>query len=70
MAWNSQKLINAIKGKGYKLKEFTLVIGMDYSTFWRKVSNDRTNEFTRYEIKAIKNELGLAPEEVDSIFFE
>ena len=53
---------------GYNDQQIASVIGIDVSTFYRKKSG--LSDFTRKEIKCIKDTLSLSMDEVDRIFFD
>ena len=49
-------------------QDMAKLLGIDSSTFYRKKNG--VTEFTREEIKIMKNILNLTADEIDSIFFE
>lgn len=49
-------------------QDMAKLLGIDSSTFYRKKNG--VTEFTREEIKIMKNLLNLTADEIDSIFFE
>lgn len=52
---------------GYNDQKIAEAIGIDVSTFYRKKSG--LSDFTREEIKRIKDTLDLSLDDVDRIFF-
>ena len=52
---------------GQKLSEY---LGIARPTFSNKLNETRGAEFTQGEIRMIKEQYNLGPEEVDSIFFD
>ena len=49
-------------------QDMAKLLGIDSSTFYRKKNG--VTEFTREEIKIMKNLLNLSADEIDSIFFD
>jgi DNA-binding phage protein len=64
--------INKFKGKvverGLNITKLAKKVGMDRSTFYRKMQNDGET-FTVREVNSIVNVLGLSAEEALEIFF-
>lgn len=64
--------VNKLKGKivecGMSVAELALKIGVDKSTFYRKINSDG-KKITIEEADLISRELQLSCEEVNSIFF-
>lgn len=64
--------VNKLRGKivecGLNVEKLAELIGIDKSTFYRKLMNDGET-FTIGEADAIARELGLTGEEVNAIFF-
>lgn len=63
--------INKLKGKivecGLNVSELAAIIGIDRTTFYRKMSAEGRN-FTIKEVDSIAKELHLTCDEVNSIF--
>lgn len=64
--------VNKLKGKivenGMSIKEVSESIGLDKSTFYRKLNN-QGETFTVREINLLRNALKLTKEEAMAIFF-
>jgi predicted transcriptional regulator len=64
--------INKLKGKivenGLTVEKIAISIGVDKSTFYRKMKNEGKT-FTIREAGIIARELSLTPDEVNAIFF-
>jgi len=65
---NINKLRGKIIEKGMTVKEVANKVGMDRSTFYRKLNNEGET-FTIKEVNQIRNVLGLTVDEAVSIFF-
>lgn len=65
--FNAMKLKGKMAEKGYTQQSISAVLGINPSTFQRKMSGD--TEFNRGEIAALRKALELTSEEVDGIFF-
>ena len=57
-----------MKIKGKTNEDMARRIGVDPATFYRKKTG--RSEFTRSELQAIRSELSLSQEELESIFFK
>ena len=57
-----------MKMKGKTNEDMARRIGVDPATFYRKKTG--RSEFTRSELQAIRSELSLSQEELESIFFK
>ena len=57
-----------MKIKGKTNEDMARRIGIDPATFYRKKTG--RSEFTRSELQAIRSELSLSQEELESIFFK
>ena len=57
-----------MKIKGKTDEDMARRIGVDPATFYRKKTG--RSEFTRSELQAIRSELSLSQEELESIFFK
>ena len=66
---NTGMLRKAIKEKGHTIESISRAIGMDDSTFYRKV-NGGGGKFTLAEADAITAALGLESGEAQRIFFD
>lgn len=64
---NSRLLKAKMFEAGITEQEMAGHLGVDASTFYRKKTGN--SDFTREEIKKMKNILSLTPEDVDRIFF-
>lgn len=64
---NANMLMSEIKLKGFKMKEFLLVIQMPRATWSKKIRG--ITEFSRAEMNSIIKALNLNDERVMAIFF-
>lgn len=64
---NSILLDYKAKQAGLSVSDVANALGVDESTYYRKRSGK--TEFTRNEIRLLKNLLKLSSEEMDAIFF-
>lgn len=66
---NLQKklLMLEIKNHGFTLEDFSKKIGIDYTTFYRKING--VSDFTRGEIQSICKILDLSNDKLYKIFF-
>lgn len=65
---NVKKLREKMREKGWNVENLSKVIGIDKSTFYRKLSNNGL-EFTVKEVDIIAKTLKLTYDEVNEIFF-
>ena len=65
---NVSKLRDAIKGSTHTISTLSLAIGIDESTFYRKLSKEGST-FTLAQADAIKQELKLSTKAAQDIFF-
>ena len=65
--FNSKMLKAKMTEKGKNAEYISSKLGIDTSTFYRKLGGK--SEFNRSEILIIKNSLSLNKKEMDSIFF-
>lgn len=65
---NVSKLREAIKNSNYTIASLSLALGMNDSTFYRKLERNGST-FTLEQADIIKNALGLDAETAQSIFF-
>lgn len=65
---NVKKLKEKMREKGWNVEKLSKVIGIDKSTFYRKLNNNRL-EFTVKEVDMIAKALKLTYDEVNYIFF-
>lgn len=65
---NVSKLRDAIKTSNHTIKTLSIAIGIDESTFYRKLSRDGST-FTLEQADAIKRELKLNAKTAHEIFF-
>lgn len=65
---NVDMLKDAIKNSRHSISSLSLAIGMDESTFYRKLSRNGAS-FTVEQANAIKNELSLSAASAQAIFF-
>ena len=65
---NIYSLEMKMKIKGKTNEDMARRIGVDPATFYRKKTG--RSEFTRSELQAIRSELSLSQEELESIFFK
>lgn len=65
---NINKLRDAIKNSSHSISSLSAAIGMDESTFYRKLSR-KGGSFTVEQANAIKRELGLSAANAQAIFF-
>jgi len=65
---NVNMLRDAIKNSGHSISSLSTAIGMDESTFYRKLGR-KSSSFTVEQANAIKNELSLSAESAQRIFF-
>lgn len=65
--------VNKLKGKivenGLSVKELALKIGIDRSTFYRKLATNQGETFTVREVNLICKYLNLSKDEAMEIFF-
>lgn len=66
---NSQKLLQIIKDKGYSVADVAKALKIDKSTFYRKINENKTCEFSIKEADEIKSFLNLSQSEASAIFF-
>lgn len=66
---NTNKLMAKIVEKGTNVENLAKVMGINKSTFYKKLDRQYHADFYRREIRAIQDELGLTDEEVHAIFF-
>lgn len=66
---NVLKLKGRIIENGYSIEEFARVLGMDYSTLYRKIKSDGAS-FTVGEANKIVEILKLEPADAVAIFFD
>ena len=64
---NGRALLALLTERKITQKELCEAIGIDYTTFYRKVNGVR--EFTRAEISAIARELRLSDDQIIELFF-
>lgn len=65
---NADKLKATLKEKGMSIEEVSKLIGIDKSTFYRKLASDGAT-FTIGEVDKMSQALSLTVEEINSIFF-
>lgn len=65
---NVKKLKEKMREKGWNVEKLSKVIGIDKSTFYRKLNNNGL-EFTVKEVDMIAKNLKLTYDEVNDIFF-
>lgn len=65
---NADKLKATLKEKGMSIEEVSKLIGIDKSTFYRKLASDGAT-FTIGEVDKMSKALSLTVEEINSIFF-
>lgn len=65
---NVKKLREKMREKGWNVEKLSKAIGIDKSTFYRKLNNNGL-EFTVKEVDIIANALKLTYDEVNEIFF-
>ena len=65
---NIEMLKEAIKHSSHSITSLSLAIGMNESTFYRKLGRNGAN-FTVGQANAIKRELALSAEAAQQIFF-
>ena len=63
---NVNKLKGKIVEKGFSIEKLSQILGINPSTFYRKIKN---NSFEIEEADAIVKELGLSSTEATEIFF-
>ncbi|MEG0591188.1 MAG: XRE family transcriptional regulator [Lachnospiraceae bacterium] len=66
---NTQMLKGKITGSATTMEAIAVTIGMDRSTFYRKMKN-KGNTFTVQEMNKMVKEIPLNKEEATAIFFE
>ena len=64
---NKRKLKAKIVEMGYCNRAFAIAVGMNETTFYRKMNG--TSDFTREEIQKIASLLNLSLQEKEDIFF-
>lgn len=65
---NADKLKATLKEKGMSVEEVSKLIGIDKSTFYRKLASDGAT-FTIGEVDKMSKALPLTVEEINAIFF-
>lgn len=65
---NKQLLDLKAKENNKTDKCLSIALGIDPATYYRK--KNEVSEFNRKELKILKEELNLSPQEFDSIFFD
>ena len=65
---NADKLKATLKEKGMSVEEVSKLIGIDKSTFYRKLASDGAT-FTIGEVDKMSKALSLTVEEINAIFF-
>lgn len=65
---NVTMLKDAIKSSNHSIRTLALSIGIDESTFYRKLNRDGST-FTLEQADAIKRELNLSAKKAQDIFF-
>lgn len=65
---NADKLKATLKEKGMSVEEVSKLIGIDKSTFYRKLASDGAT-FTVGEVDKMSKALSLTVEEINAIFF-
>ena len=66
---NTAKLMGKIVEKGSSVEKLAKVLGINKSTFYKKMDKECHTDFYRREIIAIKRELDLTGDEMAAIFF-
>lgn len=65
---NADKLKATLKEKGMSIEEVSKLIGIDKSTFYRKLASDGAT-FTIGEVDKMSKALSLTVDEINAIFF-
>lgn len=65
---NADKLKTVLKEKGTSVEEVSKLIGIDKSTFYRKLASDGAT-FTIGEVDKMSKVLDLTVDEINDIFF-
>lgn len=65
---NADKLKAILKEKGMSIEEVSKLIGIDKSTFYRKLASDGAT-FTIGEVDKMSKALSLTVDEINAIFF-
>lgn len=65
----SEKLLEAIKQKGYSVADVAAALKIDKSTLYRKINGDVRSGLSIKEANSIKEFLQLSTTEADAIFF-
>lgn len=65
---NADKLKATLKEKGVSIEEVSKLIGIDKSTFYRKLASDGAT-FTIGEVDKMSKALSLTVDEINAIFF-
>lgn len=65
---NADKLKAKLKERGMSIEEVSKMIGIDKSTFYRKLASDGAT-FTIGEVDKISKVLSLSVDDINSIFF-
>lgn len=66
---NTLKLIQIIKEKGFTVSDVAEGVGINKSTFYRKINSDVNCGFTVKEANKIVDFLNLTKDEANDIFF-
>ena len=66
---NKAKLMAAIIERGTSVEKLSKTMGINKSTFYKKMEKDNHADFYRRELIAIQRELNLTDDEMTAIFF-
>lgn len=66
---NTKKLMAKIIEKGMSVEKLSFIMGINKTTFYKKLDKDCHTDFYRREMVAIQKELGLTNDELFAIFF-
>lgn len=66
---NSAKLMAKIVENGTSVEKLSYLMGINKSTFYKKLRKDYHADFYRREMIMIRNELNLTNDEMTAIFF-
>lgn len=66
---NTNKLMAKIVERGTSVERLSYIMGINKSTFYKKLNKDYHADFYRREMIMIRNELNLTNDEMTAIFF-